>query len=69
MFIRALGNKGQIRKPEQDKNIRKEAKYNIICYRARTNAIKHRHMKYSPKISKTEIHRNYYFITNRTGTT
>jgi hypothetical protein len=68
MFFTALIDKGQMRKLEQEKDIQGNAEYNITYCRARTKATKHEHMKWSPTIQKTEIHKNHHFLTNGTGT-
>ena len=41
MFITALSGKGQMGKPEQEKDLQGKAECNIMCYRARKKAIKH----------------------------
>lgn len=59
MFITALSDKGHLGTPEQEKYIEGKAECNITCYRARKKAIKHEHIKWSPIIHKSEIHKHY----------
>lgn len=69
MFITALSDKGRMRTPEQEKNIEGKAECNITRYRAGKKAIKHEHVKWSPIIHKTEIHKHYNPIIIGTVTT
>lgn len=64
-----MSDKGRMGTPEQEKDIEGKAECNIMCYRAGQKAIKHEHMKWSPIIHKTEIHKNYNSILNGTATT
>jgi len=50
------------------KDIAGKAECNIKCYEAGTKAIEHEHMKWSPIIHKTEIHKHYNSIINGTST-
>jgi len=68
MFITALSDEGQMGTLEQEKDIEGKAECNITCYRAGKKAIKHEHMKWSPIIHKTEIHKHYTSIINGTAT-
>ena len=69
MFISALSDKGRMRTPEQEKYIEGKAECNITWYRAGKKAIEHEHIKWSPIIHKTEIHKHYNPIIIGTVTT